>query len=350
MSAASNMVRVGVIGCGVIAYWSHLRSLRRLPGARLVAAADPDAEARERAAKLAGCETHADAAELLARTDIDAVVLSAPTPLHAELGVAAAQAGKAIYLEKPAASTAAEAERLRDAVERSGVTVAVGFNRRFHPLCLQARELIRSGLLGAVRAVLSTFNEPLTEADTPPWKRLRSSGGGALLDLGSHHFDLLPWLLDDPIASVEAGVSSRATEDDEAWARSMTTSGVPVQSCFSFRAARADFAEIVGERGVLRVDRHRAALTLETSRRFGYGVRRADLPAPLGLRLRRLASPSYDPSYRAALAGFVERLRGGKGEIATLGDGLLSLSVVLAAEQASREGRSVNVGAPACAS
>lgn len=344
--SARPTIGVGVIGCGVIAYWSHLRSLRRLPGARLVAAVDPDPAARERAARLTGCETHADAAELLARPDVDAVVISAPTPLHAELGVAAAEAGKPFYLEKPAACDRAEAERLRAAVDRAGVSVAVGFNRRFHPLCIQARELIRSGALGRVRAVLGTFNEPLAASEAPSWKGKRRTGGGALLDLGSHHFDLVAWLLSDFLLEVEAGVSSRRTEDDEAWTRAATAGGVPVQSYFSFRAGRADWIEVLGESGTLRIDRHRSALDLRVARRFGYGLRAAGVPATretLALRARRLVRPSYDPSYRAALAAFVTRLRGGSADLATLDDGLRSLDVVLAAEESSRAGRPVGI-------
>src|ERR1700737_879979 len=97
MSAAK--VRIGVIGCGVIAYWKHMRLLKKMPQAQLVAAADPDPSARERAKRLTGAEVYCDAGELLARPDIDAVVICTPTNLHAELGIAAARARKHFYIE-----------------------------------------------------------------------------------------------------------------------------------------------------------------------------------------------------------------------------------------------------------
>ena len=88
-------MRIGVLGCGVIAYWAHLRVLRRMPGATLAAAADPDPAARALARSLTGVELHERSEDLLRRTDIDAVVICAPTQLHADLAVAAADAGQA---------------------------------------------------------------------------------------------------------------------------------------------------------------------------------------------------------------------------------------------------------------
>lgn len=341
MSRPAASVRFGVIGCGVIAYWTHLRLLRKLPGATLAAAADPDPAARERAAKLAGVPTYANPAVLLERDDIDAVVISAPTPLHAELGMQAAQAGKHYYLEKPMASERADAEALCAAADAAKVVAALGFNRRFHPLCVQARELIASGRLGAVRAVLSTFNEPLDAASTPAWKALRSSGGGVLLDLASHHFDLVPWLLADEIATVRADIRSRQSEHDEASVTALTQTGVPVQGYYSFRAARADFIEVILEGGTLRIDRHKPTLSLQVSRRLGYGVR-SSFVAPQWETLRfqgmRALRPSYDPSYRAALLGFIDAINTRAPAGASLHDGRRNLEVVLACEESARTG------------
>jgi predicted dehydrogenase len=339
-------VRFGVIGCGTIAYWTHLRELQHLPGARLVAAADPDAAARSRAAKITSVPVHEDASELLARTDIDAVVISAPTHLHAALGIAAAQARKHFYLEKPIASNAADAHRLAEAVREAGICAAIGFNRRCHPLHRQARGLIAGGALGAIRAVTTSFNEPIPADSMPDWKRARVTGGGVLLDLASHHADLLRWFLNDEAAEVEARIHSRNTEDDEAWMRVSMRGGVVAQSYFSFRAGRADFLEFFGELGTLRVDRHRPSLSLRLARRFGYGVRSAFLlPSreALAWRTVRLARPSYEPSYRMAMADFVRAIHGHTALGCGIGDGLRSLEMVLAAEESSRIARPITL-------
>ena len=343
---ANAEIRFGVIGCGVIAYWTHLRELKRLPGARLIAAADPDPAARERASCLARIPTHTEPVQLLARSDIDAVVICTPTHLHADLAIDAARAGKHVYLEKPIATAAEDGRRLAEAVRQTGIHVAIGFNRRCHPMYLQARALVASGALGEIRTVFTSFNEPLTRDSMPVWKRARSTGGGVLLDLASHHADLLRWFLNAEAAQVEAQVHSRATEHDEAWTRITMDNGVHAQSYFSFRAGRADFLEFVGEKGTLRVDRHHPVLSLKLARRFGYGVRQTPVfPSRESLvwRLVRLARPSYESSYRMALADFVRTIRGEAPRSATLEDGWKSLEIVLAAEAASRQGHAITL-------
>jgi predicted dehydrogenase len=344
MSAAK--VRIGVIGCGVIAYWKHLRLLKSMPQVQLVAAADPDPSARERAKRLTGVEVYGDAGELLARSDIDAVVICTPTHLHAELGIAAARARKHFYIEKPVATNSVDADRLSAAVREAGVAVAVGFNRRCHPNLRQARDLIAKGELGAIRAVLTSFCVPLTPATMPPWKVSRSTGGGVALDLMSHHADLVPWILQDRVVEIDGRFQSRSTDDDEVWTSMRMQSGIEVRSYFSFLAGHCDSMEFIGERGTLRMDRLLASLSLRMSRRFGYGVRRAFVPTNgelLACRALRLVRPSYDPSYGNALSDFVRNLPNGPVHTAGLEAGLGSLQIVLAAEESSRTGRTVAI-------
>jgi myo-inositol 2-dehydrogenase / D-chiro-inositol 1-dehydrogenase len=347
MSAAPDPIRFGVLGCGVIAYWTHLRELPHVRRARLVAAADPDPAARQRATRLARIPVCERSEELLLRSDIDAVVICAPTNLHAELAIAAARAGKHFYLEKPIAIAADEARRVVQAATQAGITGAVGFNRRCHPVYEQARDLLRAGRIGPVRGVLTAFCEPVSRAAMPEWKCRRSTGGGVLLDLASHHVDLVRWLLDDNLARVEARLASESTEDDQAWLDLTTVGGIEVKSFFSFRAGRADFLEFLGQHGTLRVDRHRPSLSLRLGRRFGYGVRSALLfPARDAIvwRLTRVLRPSYEPSYRRSLTAFVAMLGGAAPRIATLDDGVRSLEAILAAEESARLGRPVDVG------
>ncbi len=346
MTARTGTVRFGVIGCGVIAYWAHLRTLKHLRNAALVAAADPDAGARERASQLARVPIYEHAEDVLQRNDVDAIVISAPTHLHAQLAVAAAKARKHFYVEKPIATTADDARCAIAATQEAGVTAAVGFNRRVHPVFEQARALIAAGKVGRVRAVLSTFCEPVGSDVMPEWKRQRPTGGGVLLDLASHHIDLVRWFLNCEVTGIESRLASEITEDDTAWLRLIMSDRTEVCSFFSFRAGLADFLEFVGERGTLRVDRHRRSLSLRTSRRFGYGVH-SPLTLPpsevLAYQMIRLVRPSYDPSYRRALNAFVELINGGPSRIASLQDGLRSLEVVLAAEESARDHRQVTM-------
>ena len=326
------------MGCGVIAYWAHLRALRRMPGARLVAAADADPAARSRAHALTRVPVHDSLEALLLRPDLHAVVIALPTHLHADAAVAAASAGKHFYVEKPIAASMSDARRVVEAAARAGVVGAVGYNRRFHPLFQLARRRVAGGIIGRVRGALTAFCEPLSGEALPEWRRGRATGGGVLLDLGSHHVDLLRWLLDDEIATATADVRSDRSEQDSASLALTTRGGVEVRSWFSYRAGLADFVELVGERGTLRIDRHSPVLRLGTARRLGYGVRwRTVVPDGdvIRWRLRRLVRPSLDPSYRRSLEAFIRRLHDGGPGPATLEDGLASLEVILGAECAS---------------
>jgi myo-inositol 2-dehydrogenase / D-chiro-inositol 1-dehydrogenase len=331
-------LRVALIGCGTIAYWSHLRTLQHLKGVTLAAAADPDPAARARAAAIVRGPVHDDASDLL-RDDIDAVVISAPNRFHAELTVAAARAGKHVYVEKPLATTADEARTVVDVVSRSKVVAAVGFNYRHHPAHQRARKLLKSGRIGTIYAVHSAFCEPVAQEAMPAWKRHRGSGGGALLDLASHHVDLLRWFLDDEVATVDARITSTRTEEDGATLVLTMRGGIHANTYVSFCAGPADFLEFIGDAGTLHVDRHRVLPQVQIARLPRYGVRPSwSLPTigEAGIWARRLLQPSYQPSYRRALHAFVHRIGGGAGQMATVEDGERSLAVVLAAEESAR--------------
>lgn len=346
---ADRPLGVAVIGCGTIARYQHLPNLRRARNARLVAVADPDAGARRWAEQRCRVSTCANADELLAWPEVEAVVIAAPTALHAGIAERAAAAGKAFYLEKPIAAAAPEATRLLAAAARSGVVAATGFHLRFQPLFRRARELLRGGLLGELLAVRTLFAEPLDPAAAAGWRSRRESGGGVLLDLGSHHVDLVRWLLGDEIARVEhASAEPDGAGAARVEARFRTRGGIAVDSLLLYGAGPIDRLELVGRRASLAVDRHAGTLAVSTARRGRYGARRMRLaPAPgvVALRLRRLLQPSWEPAFARALAAFVAAARGRRGgsALAGLDDGAASLAAVLAAERAAIERRPVDV-------
>jgi myo-inositol 2-dehydrogenase / D-chiro-inositol 1-dehydrogenase len=336
---------IGLIGCGKIAQAVHLRVLSRARGADLVAVADPDHGAQVVAARLSRAQLYADADELLADPRVDAVVICAPSGEHARLTVAAAEAGKHLYVEKPLATNASDAADAAAAADRAGIVAAAGLNRRAHPLFELGRRLLDTGAIGRVTAVQSVFCEPLSGAALPDWKRSRETGGGVLLDLGSHHFDLLRWLLGAEIESVEASIRSDRSEHDTAWVSSTLTGGVEAQSYFSFTGL-ADVLELVGERGTLRLDRYlpRPLLTRRRGELSALrGVRVRPSRALLAWQLKRLVRPASEPSYRRSLLRFIGRLHGQPVELATLDDAARSLDAVLAAEESGAAGRPVGL-------
>jgi len=335
------VLNIGLIGCGAVASFCHMPALRRLRSVRVVAVADIDADARTRMERQYRVDTHARYDDLLARPELHAVVISVPPSEHAAVALAAAAAGKPFYLEKPIATSLAEARSVTTAAAAARVTTAMGFNRRLHPLYLQAAAMVRDGTIGRVRAVQMTFCEPAPPQGLPSWKLTRAGGGGALLDLASHHIDLLRWILRDEVDAVEARVTSEVSEDDAAFLHLTLRSGARAQGFYSFRAAWADHLEFVGERGTLRVDRHRATLSVRRVRDAGYGTRThwpAPTPAVAAWWLRRIVRRYEDPSYYHALQAFARQLDGGPALTATLEDGYRSLEIVLAAEESARSG------------
>jgi predicted dehydrogenase len=336
-------MRIGLLGCGTVVRYCHLPALRRIRSVSVVAAADASEESLRLARANGGIETFSRCEDVLARADVDAVVIALPSHLHADLACAALQAGKQVYLEKPVATTSVDTDRLLDVAASTGVRAVVGFNRRLHPMYRQARSILHSGQLGAVRAVHASFCEPTPASGLPSWKQSRATGGGVLLDLFSHHADLLRWFLNDEMMDVRAATSSKAGDGDAARVELTTHGGVAVQGFYSFHAGYADHLEFMCEGGSLRVDRHAARLVVRVPRR-GYGLREVFVPPTPEIAAwwsRRLIRRSEDPSYFHALRAFAEPQHESSGELATMVDGVKSLRTVLAAEEAAQTNRVV---------
>ena len=192
-----NTLHYGIIGCGVIGP-VHAAALAELPDARLVGVCDIR---RERAEQVAA-EYHVpflstDYLALLARPDIDAVCICTPHYLHAEMAVAAAQAGKHVFCEKPMAIDPADMTAMIVAAERAGVQLGICFQHRFDPVAMQLKVLVDSGkfgqlLLGGAHC-RCVRNEAYYRSET--WRGTwAQEGGGVLINQAIHTIDLLLWL------------------------------------------------------------------------------------------------------------------------------------------------------------
>lgn len=211
-------INIGLIGYGGIGR-VHALAYRAIPfyyglpadTVKIVGVATTRAASAQKAAQEIGCEFWtADYRELLARGDIDVVDVTTPNHVHAEIVIAAAQAGKHIYCEKPLAMTVAEGQRMVAAAAQAGVKTQMTFNLRFFPAVARARQLIESGFLGNIFSFRGRYyRSSYIAADKPLSWRLRKdvSGGGALFDLGSHILDLIYYLLGD-YSAVQATVDT----------------------------------------------------------------------------------------------------------------------------------------------
>ena len=187
-AALSHPVRVGLVGAGRIGT-SHATLLaRHVPGAELVAVADPRPEAAETLAAALGCRAVTEPADLFADPAIEAVLITASSEAHADLIVAATAAGKAVFCEKPMGLTIAEIDRGVAAAKAAGVALQVGFNRRFSADFAAAHRLVVDGDIGTPQLMRSLTRDPglADPAGVPPWT--------VFLQTLIHDFDTLLWL------------------------------------------------------------------------------------------------------------------------------------------------------------
>ena len=191
-------LRVALVGAGRAGMVHGRNFALGVPGARLVAVADPDDAAREAAAKELGVErSFADPAQAATHEAVDAVVIGAPTFTHADTAVLALEAGKHVLCEKPIASTLEEATRMAEAAEQADGVFLMGFMRRFDPDFRRAAERIAAGDIGEPVLVRSTTRGP---GLPPEWAWDTTVSGGLVAEVNSHDIDTIRWLSgQDPV-------------------------------------------------------------------------------------------------------------------------------------------------------
>lgn len=343
-------LHIGLIGYGRVAQSVHLPVLTKLPDVRLVALADPDPKRREEALRRApGTVVVADCQTLVDMPEVTAVVICVPNEFHAGTAVAALDRGKHVYLEKPLAMTLDEAGRVLAAWERAGVVGMIGFNYRFNRLYESLKRCLRSKELGEWVGARTVLTAP--ETTLPAWKRFRHSGGGALLDMASHHFDLIRFLFEDEISEVSASLQSQRSEGDTAVVHLRLDRGLMVQLFLSINTMNEDRIEIYTERARVSVDRYRSLdvdIATESGRVGGGRGLRSRLKSLGHSRylLEKYLAPGREPSFRTALAHFVGAVREKRPRKPDFRDGYLSLAAVLAAEDSARSGRVVSLKTP----
>lgn len=185
-------IRVALIGAGRAGLVHGRNFAAGIRGARLVAVADPSADARGAAIRELGDVRQFERA-LDAATDdgVDAVVVAGPTFTHAEVALAALNAGKHVLCEKPIASSLAEAVAIRDAADRSGKAFVMGFMRRSDARFVRLAERLHAGDIGVPLYVRSTGRGP---GLPPSWALDPAVSGGLIAEVGSHDIDTIRWL------------------------------------------------------------------------------------------------------------------------------------------------------------
>ena len=259
------MIRAALVGLG---WWGGelAEAAKRLDGPlRIAACTSLSTDETRQFAERFGARPLANFDAALAAPDLDAVILATPHSLHAEQVMAAATAGKHVFIEKPFTLTAASGHMAADACARAGVTLAVGHNRRFSAGARALKDLVERGALGTVLHVEGHFSSNSALRYRPEqWRAQRTEApGGALASIGLHLIDVMAWLF-GPIERVACQARRRAVAvdiDDTTSALLEFKSGVtgylgshfacPLSFHFHIAAttanaeARADFTELV---------------------------------------------------------------------------------------------------------
>jgi len=329
-------IRWGLIGASTIAREHVIDAIRAQPGGEVVAVMSSDAgRARDYAAANGIPHAGSDLAQLLARSDVDAVYISTTNELHLTQLLAAAKAGKHVLCEKPLALTVADARAMVEACRKAGVVMATNHHLRNAASHRAMREAIKSGRIGrplAARVFHAVFLPPHLQG----WRLDRpAAGGGVVLDITVHDADALRFVLDDDPVEVtalsqSAGMAKAGLEDGVmATVRFKSGAIAQLHDAFTVKHAGTGF-EVHGTEGSL------FARDVMTQRPIGTVTLRTaagELALPL----------DGEGLYVRALRQFHAAIRGDGQPAATGADGVWSLATALAVLESAKTGRVVRV-------
>jgi len=335
-----DVVGVALIGSGRMGSFHGETVSQRLPGARLVAVADPaPGAAQSLAAALHADRAYTDVAQVWDDPAVDAVVIAAPARFHADLVVAAASAGKSVFCEKPMALSLADADRAIDAARTAGVVLQVGFNRRFAPDWRAGRLALEAGQLGTPRLLRSLTRDPggFDPARVPP--------NTIFLETLIHDFDTLRFLNPGAEAVEVHAVADALVEPDWRDRGLLDTAVVTVrfdngsvgtaEACFEAAYGYDVRAEVFGSGGMATLgDGLRATMAFSgASGRITETV--------------RSDQELFTGAYTAELAAFVDAVRTGTPPAVTGEDARAALAIALAAAESVASGNRVRIDAVA---
>ncbi|HZZ47697.1 MAG TPA: Gfo/Idh/MocA family oxidoreductase [Pseudonocardia sp.] len=379
-------VGVGLIGLGWMGTL-HTKAYRAVAGTypelgvrlELVHAADSTEERTRYAREVLGYQrVSTDYRDVLADPTVDVVSICAPNALHREIAVAAAEAGKAFWIEKPVGLHAGETADIASAAEKAGVVTSVGFNYRHAPAVVRIRELVASGDLGRITSVRCVFlnGQAADPSVALSWRFQRELGGnGVLGDLLSHVVDLVRYAVGDDITEVAAasaivhprrplvamgsgthftrveGGPQGEVENEDYAAALIRLSGGAIGTCEVSRVVVgpecALVLEVYGTRGSAVWDFERMnELRWSRAGSAGYTVELGN--ARMGDYARFQPGPGvamgYDDLKVIEAARFLAAVQSGdSGQTATAADALVAAEVVRAVERAAQGSRWVKV-------
>ncbi|NEW06258.1 Gfo/Idh/MocA family oxidoreductase [Paenibacillus sp. SYP-B3998] len=336
-------IKVAVVGCGSISKYRHIPEYSWNPNVEIVAFVDPIIERAEHYAQLHGGKAYSSYAEMLKQEKVDAVSVCTPNYLHAEVSIAVANAGAHVLVEKPIATTVAEAEAMIAAAKKNGVFLMVGHNQRLMPPHVKAKEILDSGKLGKVL----TFRTSFGHAGPEGWSidgrdswffRKEEAIMGAMGDLGVHKSDLIRWLLSDEVTQVAAFVSTRHKEDTQVDDNStcvlrMASGAIgTLVASWTYYKGEDNSTVLWCENGVIKIGTHPEDQVIVELRDGSVERHRV---GEIATNAKQTSSGIIDEFVASILAGQAPRISGEEG--------LRALNVILAAFESEATGKMVSL-------
>ncbi len=249
------MINVALAGTWHVHFRGYADSLAKNQKCRITALWDNDEEKGKAAAEKYGCDFESDYDKLLAREDVDAVMVCTSTDLHKEVITKAALAGKHIFTEKVLCFNKADALEVAEVVKKSGVKFCISFPWRCRSDFQWAKQAVDSGLIGKVNYFRMRNAHNGASADWLPetFYDKKSCGGGAMMDLGAHSMYLLNWIMGEPVSASSAftHVIVDSVEDNAVTLLTYPGGAIGVSET-AFVAQNDPFElEIVGDKGTI---------------------------------------------------------------------------------------------------
>ncbi|HZV52078.1 MAG TPA: Gfo/Idh/MocA family oxidoreductase [Candidatus Dormibacteraeota bacterium] len=331
-------VSVAVIGLGRMGC-QHAENLAwRVPGARLALVVDADqGRAREQAARLGEVAWSAHLEDALHDVAIQAVVIAAPTPAHADMVEAAIAAGKDLFCEKPLTLDRARSAELSARAAARGVRLQVGFHRRFDPDYREVKRQVESGAVGRIYL----FRESCRDMRPPSFEYIENSGG-IFADVTLHDFDVARWLVGEvaEVTAVAGAVSDPrflAAHDVDNAVVVLRFAGGALGVIDNSRVAGYGYecsAELVGERKTLRIGGRRSHQRLDVEELSGGWARRGYVTDFV---------ERFHRAYLAEIEAFVAAVRDDRMPEVTGEDATCALDLAEAARRSWQERRPIRI-------
>ena len=327
--------RVALVGAGRIARLHAANVAAHVRRLRLVAVADPAPGVASELAAVMGCDGVEDWRELLARDDVESLFVCSPSAEHPEQIVAAAEAGKHVFCEKPIAADVAAADRAVAAAESAGIVLQIGYNRRFDRSFAALRDAVTTGRIGRPVLMRVTARDP-----EPPPRSYLEHTAGLFVDTTTHDLDLVRFVTGAEIVEVSAHASSLVSDDarelglaDTAATTIVLDSGAfaMIDNCWLSSYGYDQRLEVHGTGGMVEARNERQDATVVAD---ATGFHAPTLPY---FFLER-----YAPAYMRELEAFADALDGAPVSI-TGRDGRQALAAAVAAIRSAEQRRVVRL-------